>query len=93
MYDGLVNVEVLSSQLTKLEVYFALNQIQEAKHISFFYLKMTGHALLQWEIYDDALRIGKNPKVNKQEDFKALLKLQLYPIGYEEERLMKWQYI
>jgi hypothetical protein len=41
----------------------------------------------------DALRIGKNPMVMKWEDFKALLKSQFYPIGYEEEKLMKWKYL
>jgi hypothetical protein len=51
---------------------------------------MIGHALLWWESYVDALRIGKKPMVMKWEDFKELLKSQFYPIGYEEEHIMKW---
>jgi hypothetical protein len=90
MYDGQINVEVLNSWLKQLEVYFGLYQIQETQQISFSHLKMTKHALLWWESYVDALRIGKNPMVMKWEDFKALLKSQFYPIGYEEEKLMKW---
>jgi hypothetical protein len=87
------NVEVLDSWLKQLEVYFGLYQVQETQHISFAHLNMTGHALLWWESYVDALRIGKKPMVMKWEDFKALLKSQFYPIGYEEEQLMKWQYL
>jgi hypothetical protein len=35
---------------------------------------MTEHALLWWESYVDALRIGTQPMVMKWEDFKASLK-------------------
>jgi hypothetical protein len=93
MYDGQVNVEKLNSWLKQLEVYFGLYQIKETQHISFSHLKMSRHALLWWESYVDALRIGKNPMVTKWEDFKALLKSQFYPIGYKEEQLMKWKYL
>jgi hypothetical protein len=41
----------------------------------------------------NALKMGKSPMVMKWEDFKALLKSQFYPIGYEDEQLMKWQYL
>jgi hypothetical protein len=40
-----------------------------------------------------ALRMGTNPMVIKWKDFKELLKSQFYLIGYEEEQLMKWQYL
>jgi hypothetical protein len=93
MFDGKTNVEALDSWLKQLEVYFDLYQIQEMQQISFSRLKMTIHAFLWWECYVDALRIGKRPMVMKWEDFKALLKSQFYPIGYEEEKLMKWQYL
>jgi hypothetical protein len=53
---------------------------------------MTEHTLLWWESYEDALRIGKHPMVTKWEDFKELLNSKFYPIGYEEEKLMKWKY-
>jgi hypothetical protein len=61
-------------EMKQLEVYFGLYQIQETQQISFAHLKMTKHALLWWESYVDALRIGKNPMVMKWEDFKASLK-------------------
>ena len=41
----------------------------------------------------DALRIGKTPILMKWEDFNLLLKSHFYPIGYEEEKLIKWKYI
>jgi hypothetical protein len=41
----------------------------------------------------DALSIGKKPMIMKWEDFEALLNPQFYLIGYEEEQLIKWQYL
>jgi hypothetical protein len=38
----------------------------------------------------DALRIGNKTMVMKWEDFKALLRSKLDPIGYGEEKIMKW---
>jgi hypothetical protein len=78
MFNGQTNVEALDSWLKQLEVYFGLYQIQETQQISFTHLKMTRHALLWWESYVDALRIGKNPMVTKWEEFKALLKFSLF---------------
>jgi hypothetical protein len=93
MFDGQTNVEFLDGWLKQLEVYFGLYQVQETQRISFPRLKMIGHDLLWWESYVDALRIGNKPIVTKREAFKALLKSQFYPIGYEEEQLMKRQYL
>jgi hypothetical protein len=81
-FDGQVNVEVLSSWLKQMEVYFGLYQIQEAQQIYFSHMKMSKHALQWWESYVDAPRIGKMNMITKWEDFKALLKSQFYPIRY-----------
>jgi hypothetical protein len=93
MYDGQINVEVpevLNNWLKQMDVYFGLYQIQELQHISFACLKMTRHALLWWESYLGVLMIGSKPMIMKWEDFNAVLKSQFYPIGYEEDKLMKW---
>ena len=90
MFNGKTNGESLDIWLKQLEVCFGIYQIQETQQISFVRLKMTKHSLLWWESYVDVQRIGKKPMVMKWDDFKALLKSQFNPIGYEEEQLMKW---
>jgi hypothetical protein len=65
MFYEQVNVEVLNNWLKQMEVYLAFNKIQETQQIYFSHLKITRYALLWWERFVYALRIGNNPMITK----------------------------
>lgn len=54
-------IEKLNCLLKRLEAYFNLDRIREEQQNSFSCLKMSSHALVLWESYVDALRVGKKP--------------------------------
>lgn len=58
-------IEKLNCLLKWLEAYFNLDRIREEQQNSFSCLKMSSHALVLWESYVDALRVGKKPIVIK----------------------------
>jgi hypothetical protein len=78
--------------LQQLEVYFNVDHIDEEKNISFFRLKLEGHALTLWEIHMETLRLEGDPLVSKWDDFKSLVKSQFYHIGYVEDQWIRWHY-
>jgi hypothetical protein len=70
MFDGQVNVEVLNRLVeTNGSLFWPLSNPRNTIDL-FFTFEDDGHALLWWESYVDALRIGKNPMIMKWEDFK-----------------------
>jgi hypothetical protein len=73
-------------------IYRSIHHIDEEKRISFARLKLEGHALNWWEIHMETLRMESDPLVTRWEEFKTIIKSQLYPIGYVEDQWIRWNY-
>jgi len=56
-------------------------------------LKLEGHELNWWKSHTETLRLEGELLVAKWEDFKTLIKLLFYPVGYMEDQLIRWHYI
>lgn len=69
--------------------YFTLYVYTSAQKISFARLKMSGHTLTWWNAY------VKHHDISglTWSKFKKLVRKQFYPIGYEEDRWIRWQYL
>ena len=92
MMDKLTLTCWIASEVIR-SLFWPLSNARSAIDWTFYHLKMTKHAMLWWDNYLDAFRIGRNPILKKWEYFKLLMKSQIFPINYEEEKLMKWKYI
>ncbi|KAK1377226.1 hypothetical protein POM88_033419 [Heracleum sosnowskyi] len=87
MYDGSVDVEKLDDWIERLETYFTLYGFSSKEKIIFATLKLSSHALMWWKSYRKYCNDEKTVSWRK---FKELLKKQLYPVGFVEERWQKW---
>jgi ElaB/YqjD/DUF883 family membrane-anchored ribosome-binding protein len=89
VYNGEIDGEKLDGWIDQMESYFSLYGYEDAQCLAFARLKLASHALVWWNAH---LRSRGSAGLT-WEAFKVLLKEQFYPVGYDEDRWRRWQYI
>ena len=75
-----------------MEVYFQIHSVvNDVDKIYFARLKMSGHALVWWEIHVENLNYEHLLEISSWNEFKELLRDRFYPLGHHNKQLMKWQ--
>ncbi|GJU74760.1 ribonuclease H-like domain-containing protein [Tanacetum coccineum] len=82
-YDGTVDAEKLHSWINELETYFTLYGFSSSDKR----LKLTSHALAWW---NSQLKTREDVS---QKEFTRLLRHEFYPMGYSQDRWMRWHNI
>ena len=79
-------MEKVNNWLKQLEVYFQIHGVvSDVNKIYFARLKMSGHALVWWEIHLETLNHEHLSKISSWNEFKELLRDQFYLLGHHNK--------
>ena len=84
-FDGSIDVEKLDDWIDRLETYFTLYRFSSEEKLAYATIKLSKHALTWWKSYKRQANRAKSWK-----EFKRVLRVTFYPVGYLEERWFKW---
>ncbi|XP_031500273.1 uncharacterized protein LOC116264278 [Nymphaea colorata] len=86
VFDGSIDAEKLDSWLAQMETYFILYEFPGTERVAFARLKLTNHALAWW----NGILASQEGHGITWEEFKRLLRLEFYPMGYLQDRWTRW---
>ncbi|XP_031486836.2 uncharacterized protein LOC116255191 [Nymphaea colorata] len=86
VFDGSIDAEKLDSGLAQMETYFTLYEYPGTERVAFARFKLTNHALAWW----NGILASREGQGVTWEEFKRLLRLEFYPMGYLQDRWTRW---